>query len=183
MNLKSKLTLWPVLCGFLLVPMLASAAIYVHISGLDGLSTAAGYDKFHQFDSVQWGVGRAISSPLGGGAGRETSNPSFSEVTLTRSSDVTSPLFFFEAIAGKGHIVSIRFVTTGGSAKTIEYMKIDLENVLISSMSSSSGGDRPSESISLNFTKIRITTTEIDEFGNPGASQTKGWDLAANSAL
>ena len=51
---------------------------------INGESTVAGHDKWITVDSIQFGVGRGVSS-VGGGGDRETSNPSFSEVTLTKS--------------------------------------------------------------------------------------------------
>src|SRR4030095_3819031 len=58
--------------------------------------------------------------------------------------------------------------------KAQTYLQFKLDNTLISSYSMSSGGDRPSESLSLNFTKISISSINIK-----GETQNFKFDLAA----
>ena len=41
------------------------------------------------------------------------------------------------------------------------YLSIELENAMISNYSVSSGGDRPTESLALNFTKITYNNTSM----------------------
>lgn len=177
---------WLVLCcGALLFPLLSSAAVYMDYDGktIKGSVITRDYEDCHSIDSIQWGVGRAISMEAGNLANREASRPSFSEITLTRQNDVASAHFFFEAIAGsRGKKVLLHFVRTGVEQPQ-EYMQIELDEVLVSSLSQSSGGDRPSESITLSYSKITITTWEFDEQGRRGASVIKGYDLAQAKPL
>lgn len=120
--------------------------------------------------SAQFGVGRGISSPVGTSAKREASAPSISEIVITRINDKYSPLFFQESISGKGRSMTIYF--TQGSGKTaVTYLTIHLENVLISSYSFSNSGDKPVESITLNFTKIEYKYTAHAE------DAPSGWTL------
>jgi type VI secretion system secreted protein Hcp len=150
-------------------------------TAINGDSIVDGHEKWITIDSLQMGVGRAISAS-GGGADRETSNPSFSEVTMTKSTDVASADLFMQSVCGKGlGKAEIHFIQTGGSDKTQQvYMKIELEDAIVSSYSVSSGGDRPSESFSLNFVKISY---QYDAFS--GSKVTTGtakkWDLAKNA--
>jgi len=140
------------LCA-VLVATSASAAIAIQIDGIAGESTIEGHTGWIDIGSLQWGVGRGISTS---GTSRVASTPSFSEITITKVSDKTTPHLFAEAVAGEGKKVTIEFIKTDSGPLTT-YEKIELENVLISGFSQSSGGDRPSESLSLNFTKITIT--------------------------
>ena len=57
-----------------------------------------------------------------------------------------------------------------------EYMTYELENVLVSGYSISSGGDRPMESLSLNFTKIEYKIDDQKE--KSGAPPKAGYDVA-----
>jgi type VI secretion system secreted protein Hcp len=111
-------------------------------TAINGESTVAAHDKWITISSIQFGVGRGISS-VGGGGDRETSNPSFSEVTLTKSMDVASTQLFMQAVAGKSlGKAEIHFLQTGGDkVKGQVYLKIELEEVLVSSYSMSSGGE------------------------------------------
>lgn len=150
-------------------------------TAINGDSIVDGHDKWITCSSMQLGVGRAISSS-GGGVDRETSNPSFSEVTLTKTTDISSADLFMQSVCGKGlGKAEIHFLQTGGADKKNQvYMKIELEDAIVSSYSMSSGGDRPSESFSLNFTKISY---QYDAFS--GSKVTTGtpkkWDLTKNA--
>ncbi|MEK6234408.1 MAG: type VI secretion system tube protein Hcp [Planctomycetales bacterium] len=62
-----------------------------------GESTVASHENWITVDSIQLGVGRSITQ-VGGGGDRETSNPSFSEATFTKSTDVASAELFMQAI-------------------------------------------------------------------------------------
>lgn len=149
---------------------------------IKGDSAVKDHDKWITCNSLQLGVGRAISVS-GGGKDRDTSTPSFSEVTITKSTDVASADLFFQAICGKSlGKAEIHFVQTGGSEGGQVYLKYELEEAIISSYSVSSGGERPSESISLNFTKI---TKQYDAFdGKTKVTGTpKKWDLMANKSF
>ncbi|MDA1073591.1 MAG: type VI secretion system tube protein Hcp, partial [Proteobacteria bacterium] len=59
------------------------------------------------------------------------------------------------------------------------YLTVELTDAIVSSYSASSGGDRPSESFSLNFTKIMY---KYDAFtGDTVVTGTeKKWDVMAN---
>jgi type VI secretion system secreted protein Hcp len=110
-------------------------------------------------ESFQWGVGRSISPPTGGG-GHEASTPSVSEVVVTKATDRFSALLLEDSlIGGEVPVVTIIFTDLSGTGGTSrDWLEVKLENVLLSGYSVSSGGDRPTESLSLNFTKVTFTS-------------------------
>jgi type VI secretion system secreted protein Hcp len=142
-------------------------AIYMQYETVDGEVTTSPYAKWIEINSFQLGVGRSISMPLGGGVSkRESSNPSVSEVTVTKDTDSTSPKFFEQSLHGKmDSKVKFAFVRTKTGGETEAYLEFALTNCAVSGYSLSSGGDRPSESISINFTKIEHKYTSYDEKG------------------
>jgi type VI secretion system secreted protein Hcp len=152
-------------------------------TAINGDSIVDGHEKWITISSLQMGVGRAISVS-GGGADRETSNPSFSEITLTKSTDMSSADLFMQSVCGKSlGKAEIHFLQTGGADKKQQvYMKIELTDAIVSSYSASSGGDRPSESFSLNFTQISY---QYDAFsGDKVTTGTpKNWDLTKNATF
>ena len=153
-------------------------AIFMKYGSLDGEASATGYEKWVELGSLQWGVGRGISTGSGGGSKRESSAPSISEITVTKTADSFSPLALKEAIGGKGVTVKIDLTRTDAGGKHHPYQKYVLEEVMISGYSISSGGDRPSESLSLNFTKF---DSEYIKIGSDFAPTTTGhviYDLA-----
>ena len=157
-------------------------AIYLQIEGIKGNVTAKGHEDWIDISSVQWGVGRAISSAVGTSADREASKPSISEVTVTKLMEESTPLIFTEACVGKSKKVSIHLCTTG--TDSIEtYMEYDLEDCMVSGYSMSSGGDRPSESISFSFTKLMMKYIPYDKAGKAMSPIPAGYDMAAGTKL
>lgn len=152
-------------------------------TAINGDSVVDSHDKWITISSLELGVGRAISVS-GGGADRETSNPSFSELTLTKSTDIASADLFMQAVCGKSlGKAEIHFLQTGGADKKQQvYLTIELTDAIVSSYSSKSGGDRPSESFSLNFTQISY---KYDAFsGDKVVTGTaKNWDLTKNATF
>ena len=149
---------------------------------IKGASDIQDHKNWIVVDSLQFGVGRSISS-VGGGSDRETSNPSFAEVACSKSTDIASADLYFQAIAGKSlGKCEIHFLQTHGTdGKGQVYLKIELEDAIISSYSTSSGGERPSESFSINFTKISYQYNAYD--GDKVTTGTpKKWDVEKNQA-
>ncbi|WP_208279817.1 type VI secretion system tube protein Hcp [Massilia oculi] len=148
---------------------------------IKGTSTVSGHDGWITIDSIQLGVGRAISSS-GGGADRDTSNPSFSEISLSKATDIASADLFMQAVCGMSlGKAEIHFIQTGGADKKEQvFLKMDLEEAIISSYSVNSGGERPSETFSINFTRISY---QYDSFtGDKVITGTpKKWDLEKNA--
>jgi len=151
--------------------------IYMNYDGIDGDTTADGHAKWIELNSFQWGVGRGISSPTGGSMDRESSAPSVSEIVVTKAQDVATTKLLDEALQGEGKKVQIDFCKTD-KGKLETYMQYVLENTLISGYSISSGGDRPSESLSLNFTKIEFKNTEMGKDNKGGASAAVTYDIS-----
>jgi len=115
---------------------------------------AKGFEGWIQLQSAQIGVNRHITSQTGRGSNREASQPAVQEIVITKSQDDASTALFRESLHGKGRLIVIVFAKEDGTT----YMKLVLQNTLISSYSvSGHGGDTssgPMESFSLNFSNI-----------------------------
>ena len=151
---------------------------------IKGESLAEGHkgsDGWIEVNSVQWGVGRGISTPTGASSKREASAPSISEVVVTKMMDSTSPLLAQEALIGKAVEATIELVETG-SDKLETYLTLKLTNTMISGYSLSSGGDRPSESLSLNFTKVEFTYQGYDDQHKADSSKKKSFTYDVTTA-
>jgi type VI secretion system secreted protein Hcp len=156
-------------------------AIYLKYDGIDGEATHQDHQKWIDISSMQFGIGRAISTPAGSTANREASEPSVSEVTLSKQMDGASPKLFTESATGNvGKTVKIDLVSTGSPGNT--YVTYTLTNALISAYSVSTGGDRPSESISISFTKIEYKFIPYDANNKAGTPVTVSYDLATTKS-
>lgn len=155
-------------------------AIYLKLgTAIKGSVTAEGYTQWVECHSLQWGVGKGISTPVGNAADRECSVASVSEVTVSKELDPSSISLFKNAVAGsdKADKLQIHVVKADGK-KIIPFVQYEFENALVSGYSVSSGGDRPSESLSFNFTKIQIKYVASDAGAGEGNPTVAGFDLA-----
>ena len=146
---------------------------------IKGDSAVEKHEDWITCDSLQFGVARAISMS-GGGKDREVSNPSFSEVNITKSTDVASADLYYQAIQGKSlGDAEIHFIQTGAEGTSQPFLTVKLIDAIVTSYSASSGGDRPSESFALNFTKIEY---KYDAFTGDKiiTGTSKNWDVMAN---
>jgi type VI secretion system secreted protein Hcp len=149
--------------------------------GIDGEATHQDHKKWIDVSSLQFGLGRGISTPSGSTANREASEPSVSEVTITKLMDSSSTKLLVESATGNaGKTVKIDLVSTGSPGNT--YVTYTLTNALISGYSVSTGGDRPSESISINFTKIEYKFTPYDVKNKAGTPVTVSYDLSTTKS-
>jgi type VI secretion system secreted protein Hcp len=140
-------------------------AAYLKYGDIKGESLAEGHkgaDGWMEIHSVQWGCGRTILTPVGSSAKREATAPNISEITITKLMDSTSARLVQEALVGKGVDAVIELVETGEN-KLETFLTLKLSNCMVSGYSVSSGGDRPTESVTLNFTKIEYVYQGYDD--------------------
>ena len=133
-------------------------------------------------NSFQWGVGRGISSATGGSKDRESSAPSISEITVTKAQDLATGKLLTEAYQGKGVKVVVDFVKTD-QGKLAKYITYELEDTMISGYSISSGGDRPTESLSLNFTTVNCIPQVLDKDGTLSSADAIKYDIGQGKVV
>ena len=157
-------------------------AIYMKYGKVDGDATGGGHEKWIDLAQVQTGFGRSISTPTGSAQKREASNPSVSEISCSKTMDRSSPhLFKFSTTGTKGEECTIDFTRTAEGSEEV-YLQLKLKDTLITSYSVSSGGDRPSESLALNYTDIEVKYTKMGETGEAGDPVAIGFDLATGKS-
>ena len=151
--------------------------IYFQIEGIQGDATQQDHKNWMDIQSMNWNVARNINTLAGAAANREASEPAVSEVTLTKISDSSTTKLFQESCTGRtGKTATIHLVTTGNPGDV--YIEYKLYNTLIASYNVGSSGDRPNESITLNFTKMDVKYTPFDENNNPKSPMIASFDLA-----
>ncbi len=152
-------------------------AIFLEIEGIKGDAEADGHKDWIIVDSMQFGVGRAISSTIGTSLEREGSAPSISEVTLDQTMDKASTAILNEALSGLSKLTKIHVTQTHGD-KLESFVEYEFTNSLISSYSMSTSGETPYEGFSLNFTKLAMRYIPYDSKHKAGSPLTASYDLA-----
>ncbi len=141
--------------------------IYLKCDKAKGSSTTKGFENQIELQSLQFGAGVGIGSPRGGD--RTTSEPSVSEISISKKVDKASEDLLKALLKGDplGQVVISFTAASGGEA--VAYLTLTLAEVLVSGLSVSSGGDFPNESVSLNFSKLEwsFTGRGDDQKGDP----------------
>lgn len=141
-----------------------------------GSVTTDGFKDWILLNSFQWGVGRAVSIPHGAEDTREGSEPSVSEVVVTKRMEKASPKLWQDAVGGNFSTkVNIKFTTTTKD-KVESYLEYELTDTGLSAYSVSAGSDDPpQESLSLNFAKVTWKYGAVDAKGG-SKPDVVGWD-------
>ena len=126
-----------------------------------------------------WGLSQSGSAHQGGGGG--AGKVAVQDISLTKHTDKASPNLLKFCCSGKHFKEAVLTVRKAGE-KPVEYLKITMEQVLISSVSTggSGGEDRLTENVSLNFAKFKFEYTPQKDDGSAGSAVEAHWNIATN---
>ena len=136
-----------------------------------------------ELKSVEWNVSRTITGGTSGSQ-RDVSAPKVSEITLTKELDRASPAIFLNTVSSANAIIPTVTLeltkSTGMETGNGVFYRLTLSNVLVSSQNNSAneGDDRPKETITLNFTKIKVEYWTQDAKGTLSPVTPVQFDLA-----
>ena len=146
----------------------AASDYFLKIEGIKGESTKDWKHK-DEIDVMSFSWGCSNAGARQGGTAKPT------ECVVTKQIDKSSPQLMLACATGQP-IPSVTFTVSrsDGTGGTTDYYVVTLSDVLISSFQSSatSGGDRPTESVSFNFTKIEMSYVPADSSGTVSVSHT-----------
>ncbi len=132
----------------------AAATIFLSLPPISGESENVTHKAEMEVLSFQFGLSNAVVS-----TGEGTGKPFLSDITITKFLDRASPTLAQTLTQGT-HLKTAKLsVQRVGTEKPIDYYTIDLEDVMITSVSvaGDAGDSRPTEVISLNFNKATWT--------------------------
>lgn len=153
----------------------AAADMFLKIEGIQGESK----DKVHadEIDVFAWSWGTTNSGSLHAGGTGTLGKPRFADLSLTKYVDRSTPNLVQKLATGE-HYPEASLVVRSTGADPVEYIKITLKDVLVSSLSigGTGGEDRLKEDITLNFAQIKLTYTPFTT-GNTQAERYFLWNL------
>ena len=157
--------------------------IYLKMPGVTGQTQIEGHKDEMEVQSFQFGAGLAVTSGTSNQE-RTAGKPSFSEITVTRTSDSATPQLL-QKLAGGEVFAGDTIITFPREDKSglLPLMVVTLTDVILSGLSVSSGGDLPQESVSLNYAAIKVEYTKQKEEGGQEGVAPFGWDLSKNTAV
>lgn len=164
-------------------PTYAAVDMFLQIEGVNGESKDSEYTG--SMDILAWSEGLAIPVTYDTGGGGSVGKANAQSISITKFIDSASPELRFNLVRGELMPTASIIVRKSTAADSYEMFRIDLTDVRLDSVSASaaSGDDRPTENISLFFTKIRWIYTPVDQTGKPGSKIIRGWDFSKNAAF
>lgn len=132
---------------------------FLKIEGIEGESTDKSHPNEIEIQSFSWGVSNTFSGPIGGGGGQ--GKASFTDMNFFSLLSKASPTLMLACATGRHFKTALLTCRKAGGDKAVEFLKIKLTDILVSSFqeSGSGGGDFPEDSFSLNFAKIEFLYT------------------------
>jgi type VI secretion system secreted protein Hcp len=156
-------------------------AVFMKFGAKTGDVDTTQYKGWIMCHSFQFGSGRGIGSATASGGNRQGSHASVSEVTISKNLDPASLHLWRDSLDGKLN-TTVDFAFTLADQDNSEYLHVTLWETGVSGWSISSGGDRPQESISLNFNKVEFKDMSKKSDGTAGDQLAVNYHLGKQTA-
>jgi type VI secretion system secreted protein Hcp len=119
----------------------------------------------------------SMHTATGGGSGKADVH----DVSITKYIDSATPAIMQYCCSGK-HFQNAKLTVRKAGGNPVEYMVLQMHDVIISSLSSGAGAgdDRVTEHVTMNFAKYEMTYTPQDDTGSPKAAIEQRFDIRAN---
>jgi type VI secretion system secreted protein Hcp len=169
---------------------------FLKLDGIKGESADAKHKGEIDIMSFSWGMSQTGVSATGGGGG--AGKVSVHDISFMKKTDASSPLLMLNCASG-AHIKEANFVVRKAGGEQLEYLKIKLTDVLVSSYkphglsaaddwetpaATSAADEIPMEHVSLNFAKVEYSYQPQGADGKAqGGPILAGWDVKANQKV
>ena len=129
--------------------------------------------------SWSWGMSQSGTTHMGGGGG--AGKVAVNDLHITKYVDKASPNLHLACCTGKHYDQALLTIRKAGD-KPVEYYKLTLEEVLVSSVSMGGQGsdDRLTENVTLNFAKFKSEYTPQKSDGSGDAAVEGTFHIAKN---
>ena len=136
-----------------------------------------------EIDVLAWSWGMSNSGTMHVGMGGGSGKVAVQDLSITKFVDKSSTNLYKKCCDGKHYEMAKLTVRKAGGDVPVEYMKIHMEKVMITSMSSVGAGseERVTENCSLNFKKVTVMYTPQEPDGSAGATMEMWWDIEQNT--
>ena len=134
-----------------------------------------------EIDVLSWSWGMSLPGTPRTGSGAGAGRVSIQDISITKYFDEATPAVMLACCKGN-HYKEARLTVRKAGTKPLEYIKITMKDVLVSSVSTEGGnGDnRITEIITLNFAEYKVEYTPQKKDGSGGAAIVAGWNIVRN---
>jgi type VI secretion system secreted protein Hcp len=154
------------------------AGSFLLIKGIKGKSRQKEMEGKDALDVQSWSIGAHIPVDVDSSKGSLTTGQgSTSDLSCSITCDTTVVRQFTSCLSGK-HFDEAHLIVTKDVGTTVQFMVIDMEDVIISSNGlSGSVGSEPNLTISIKFARYKMTYVLYDEKGKKVEQDKDGFDM------
>lgn len=157
---------------------------FLKITGVEGESKKAGFEKQIEFSSFGFGVSQTATAH-GGSSGGTAGKAHVQDINFTKTLDKSSPTLLQNCMKGLSHKeVVMTFRKTTGDVQ-MPYLIYTMTDCVISNyhISASEGQEQMFESMTLNFTTIKMEYVVQEKTGVKGGANTATWDVTTGKPI
>jgi type VI secretion system secreted protein Hcp len=148
--------------------------VFLKLDGIKGESKDSKHPGEIDVLSWSWGVSQTGTMSYGGGGGAGKAN--FQDLNFMHTVDKASPILMLKCATGD-HIKEATLVARKAGKTQQEYLIIKLNEILVTSVQPSGSSEHPTESVSLNFSKIQLDYKPQKEDGSLDGAVTFVYDI------
>ncbi len=153
---------------------------FIQIAGIEGESTDDKHANWIEMISYGSGISQTVSSTASSAGGASAERADFQDFTFNKQLDTASPKLAI-ACADGTHIDTIIVELCRSGTDKVKFMEYKMTNCIINGVSTTGGGEFPTENVSINFGKIEWAYTQQKRQGGGAAGNVaSGWDLEKN---
>ena len=156
--------------------------MFLKLTNIDGEAQDKVHAKSIDVLAWSWGLSQSGTFHTGGGGGAGKAN--FQDMTITKYVDRASMTLMGKIATGEHIDEATLIVRKAGGANPLEYMKIEMKKVMVTSLSTggSGGEDQLTENITLNFAEVATFYKPQTEKGADEPAIDFKWDIAKNTS-
>jgi type VI secretion system secreted protein Hcp len=159
--------------------------MFLKLGDIKGESKVDGHVA--EIELMSWSWGATQSGSTRGIGGLTAGKVNVQDLTFTKLLDIASPNHLGAVCSGQSYPTATLICekSSGTGKKPVQYLKIVMKDVMISSVAigGSGGSDTHTETITLNFGAVQTSYTPMKADGTPDATVTSGWDIVAGKKL
>ena len=149
---------------------------FLKLDGIEGESTATGYEKQITLLSFSWGGSQTTSVAGTGGSG--AGKVDLSDLSIMKYYDKASVKMFESML--KGNHIKTGVMSAQKAGGKGPYLKISLGELFVTSLQDSASSEIPTESVSFSYNTIKIEYSTQNEQGTLTAAGQVSYDIKTN---
>lgn len=156
--------------------------MFLKLTGINGESLDAAHKGEIDISSYNWGLSNTGTFHRAGGGG--SGKADFQDISVTKWVDKATADLMLACANGK-HIAEGVLVCRKAGEKPLEYLKVTMQEILVSSISTGTTihDEKQTETVSFNCAKVKVEYFSQSPTGGKEAGGTMGWHIAGNTKL